>query len=125
MPFPLTTSFYAFGVVFVLLGGACVLIRFLVRERGKGVFDNLSDTPRGEACLEDHDQSGLRSSGESLSPPPLPANEFEFYQAGQDAIYKNVISGKLQTAAKWDIDRLVLTREFAFLVGIRQRAYVK
>jgi hypothetical protein len=34
--------------------------------------------------------------------------------------YENVISGRLQTGAKWDTDRLVLIGEFAFLIGIHQ-----
>jgi hypothetical protein len=87
----LIISLFVFAAVFLFLGGICVLIRLLVRTDRKQFFREASDVPRELDPRAFRDEFERRAVEQPpLMPPPLPKNEFEFYQAGQYAMDQNL-----------------------------------
>lgn len=82
---------YVCGAVLLLFGSICVLIRFFVRRRRDQYFRDRLDAPRElnrSALSDEYDCRAEKPP--PLMPPPLPKNEFEFYQAGQYAMDQNL-----------------------------------
>jgi hypothetical protein len=87
----LIISVLVFAAVFLVLGSMCVLIRLLVRTDRKRIFRHPTDVARElgtHAAWDDFERRAVEQR--PLMPPPLPKNEFEFYQAGQYAMDQNL-----------------------------------
>jgi hypothetical protein len=87
----LITSVFVFAAGFLSFGSVCVLSRFLVRRdrnrsfrRPSGVRSELD--PR--AFRDEFERRAVEQP--PLMSPPLPMNDFEFYQAGQYAMDQNL-----------------------------------
>jgi hypothetical protein len=87
----LIISVSVFAAVFLFLDSICVLIRFLVRTDRMRISRGSSNVPRELDPWVSRDKFERRAvEHPPLMPPPLPMNEFEFYQAGQYAIDQNL-----------------------------------
>ena|ERR1700730_17620620 len=83
----LITSLFVFAAGFLFLGSICVLSRLLVRRDRNRSFRRPSGVRRELDPHAFRDEFERRAVEQPpLMPPPLPKNEFEFYQAGQYAM---------------------------------------
>jgi len=87
----LIISMFVFAEAFLFLGSICALIRFLIRTNRMRISRGSSNVPRQlDPWISGDEFERAAVEHPPLMPPPLPMNEFEFYQAGQFAMDHNL-----------------------------------
>lgn len=80
------TLFPVFVVAFLLIGGIYALNRLFGQTTRNASSRNASAPHRFPLSLSQDEVEDRKIAQPSLMPPPLPRDDFEFYQAGQFAI---------------------------------------